>query len=146
MKKHRLFVSLAVLVSSLPLAVLAAPASPPDATIKLSGGSIAAGVGLNWGKGTLTFKGKQYPISVKGIDVGDVGITNVTASGQVFNLSKLADFDGNYTSVGAGITVAGGGSGVVMQNQNGVKIEISSTTRGVRLTAAVGGVSMKIKK
>jgi hypothetical protein len=145
MKKHRLFVSLAALISlCLPLAAQAAP--KPSATLTLSGGSVAVGVGFSWGKGMLTYKGKQYKISVKGFDVGDVGITNVTASGQVFNLTKLADFDGNYTSVGAGITVAGGGSTLVMQNQNGVKVQISSTTRGVKLTAAVGGVSMKIKK
>ena len=145
MKKHRLFVSLAALISlCLPLAAQAAP--KPSATLTRSGGSVAAGVGFSWGKGMLTYNGKQYKISVKGFDVGDVGITNVTASGQVFNLTKLADFDGNYTSVGAGITVAGGGSTLVMQNQNGVKVQISSTTRGVKLTAAVGGVSMKIKK
>src|SRR5262249_34102642 len=29
----------------------------PDATLKLSGGSVAAGVGVSWGSGTLTYKG-----------------------------------------------------------------------------------------
>jgi hypothetical protein len=58
----------------------------------------------------------------------------------------VEDFDGNYTAVGAGITLAGGGSRVVMQNQNGVKIELTSTTRGAKLTVAVGGVGMKIKR
>ena len=147
MKKHHLLVSFAALVGlCLPLAASAAPRPAPDGTIRLSGGSVAAGVGFSWGKGTLTYKGKQYPISIKGIDVGDVGITNITASGKVFNLKKLEDFDGNYTSVGAGITVAGGESGVVMENQNHVKVEITSTTRGVKLAVAVGGVSMKIKR
>ena len=147
MKKHHLLVSFAALAGlCLPLAASSAPRPVADATIKLSGGSLAAGVGFSWGKGTLTYKGKQYPISVKGIDVGDVGITNITASGKVFNLEKLEDFDGNYTSAGAGITVAGGESDVVMENQNHVKVELTSTTSGVKLAVAVGGVSMKIKR
>lgn len=145
MKKNRLFVSLAALISlCLPLAAQAAP--KPSATLTFTGGSVAAGIGYSWGSGVLTYKGKQYKISVKGFTAGDVGASNVTASGQVFNLNKLADFDGNYTSAGAGITLAGGGSAVTMQNQNGVKVNVTSTTRGVRLTIGVGGATMKIKK
>jgi hypothetical protein len=34
----------------------------PDATLRLSGGSFAAGIGFSWGKGTLTYKGKDYPV------------------------------------------------------------------------------------
>jgi hypothetical protein len=145
MKKNRLFVSLAALISlCLPLAAQAAP--KPSATLKFTAGSIAAGIGYSWGSGVLTYKGKEYQISVKGFSAGDVGVSNVTASGKVFNLNKLADFDGNYTGVGAGLTVAGGGSAVTMQNQNGVKIDVTSTTRGVKLTIGVGGAIIKIKK
>ncbi len=36
-------------------------ASKPDATLRLSGGSFALGIGVNWGSGTLTYKGKDYP-------------------------------------------------------------------------------------
>src|SRR5438309_5306481 len=60
----------------------------PDATLRLSGGSVAAGVGVHWGGGTLNYKGKEYPIDVKGLSVGDVGVTKVEASGKVYNLSK----------------------------------------------------------
>lgn len=141
----KLFVSLAVIVG-LGAAVSVPGAPAPDAMVKLSGGSIAAGVGVSWGKGALIYKGKEYRLAVNGIDVGDVGVTNVTASGEVFNLKRLEDFDGNYTAVGAGITLAGGGSRVVMQNQNGVKVQLTSTTRGVKLAVAVSGVSMKIKR
>ena len=118
----------------------------PDATIKFSGGSVAAGIGWSWGKGTLTYKGKEYPISVKGLSLGKVGITGVTASGEVLNLKKLQDFDGNYTGVGAGITLAGGHSAVTVKNQNGVRVRVISTTRGADLTVGGGGIDMKIKK
>ncbi|HEY2388460.1 MAG TPA: DUF1134 domain-containing protein [Candidatus Binatia bacterium] len=125
---------------------IARAAETPDATIKLSGGSVAAGVGLSWGSGTLTYKGKAYPISVNGLSVGDVGATKIEASGDVSNLKTLDDFDGNYTAVGAGATVAGGGAAVAMKNQNGVTVTLVSTSQGVKFTLGGAGVSMKIKK
>ena len=118
----------------------------PDATIKLSGGSVAAGIGVSWGSGTLTYKGKDYPIDVKGLSVGDVGVTKIEASGKVFNLKDAKDFDGNYTGVGAGATVAGGGSVTTMRNQNGVTIDLISTTQGVKVAIGGSGVDMKIKQ
>jgi hypothetical protein len=124
----------------------AAKEGKPDATLRLSGKSVAAGIGFSWGKGTLHYKGKDYPVSVKGLALGKVGISGVTASGEVHNLKKLQDFDGNYTSAGAGITLAGGGSAVAMKNQNGVRVVLHATTRGVDLTIGGAGVDMAIKK
>jgi hypothetical protein len=117
-----------------------------DATIKISSGSVAVGIGWSWGKGTLTYQGKEYPLSVKGLSIGKVGITGATASGEVHNLKSLKDFDGNYTAVGAGITLAGGRSAVTMSNQNGVRVRVISTNRGVDLTLGGAGVDLRIKK
>jgi len=52
-----------------------AQAAGPDATLRLSGGSFALGIGFNWGSGTLTYKGKNYPVKVNGLSVGKVGAT-----------------------------------------------------------------------
>jgi hypothetical protein len=124
----------------------AAKEGKPNATLRLSGKSLAAGVGFSWGKGTLTYKGKDYPVSVKGLALGKVGISGVTAAGKVYNLKKLEDFDGNYTAAGAGITLAGGGTAIAMKNQNGVRVLLHATTRGVDLTIGGAGVDMAIKK
>ena len=118
----------------------------PDATIKLSGGSVAVGIGYSWGGGTLTYKGKTYDVEVKGLSVGDVGASQVEASGNVYHLAKLSDFDGNYTAAGVGATVAGGASAAAMKNQNGVVINLVSTTQGLKFTFAAAGVDLKIKK
>jgi hypothetical protein len=118
----------------------------PDGTIKLSAGSIAAGIGVSWGSGTLSYKGKEYPIDVKGLSVGDVGATKIEASGKVYNLKSVDDFDGNYTAVGAGLTAAGGGGVAAMKNQNGVTVELVATTQGVKFALGGAGVDMKIKK
>ena len=124
----------------------AADEKTPDATLKLSAGSVAAGIGVSWGSGTLTYKGKDYPVDVKGLSVGDVGITRIEASGKVYTLKNVDDFNGNYTAVGAGATVAGGGSVSVMKNQNGVTVELVATTQGLKFAIGAAGVDMKIKQ
>jgi len=124
----------------------AAKEEKPNATLRLSGKSVAAGIGFSWGKGTLTYKGKDYPVSVNGLSLVKVGISKVTASGKVYNLKKLHDFDGNYTAAGAGMTLAGGGSAIAMKNQNGVRVVLGATTRGVDVTIGGAGVDMAIKK
>jgi hypothetical protein len=121
-------------------------AAEPDATLELHEGSVAAGIGFSWGGGTLIYQGETYPISVDGLSVGAVGITQATASGKVFGLKSLQDFNGNYTAVSAGLTAAGGGSVAVLRNQNGVAIELVSTNQGVKVTLAASGVNMRIKQ
>src|SRR5881628_2118762 len=126
----------------------AAKEERPDATLRLSGGSFAAGIGFSWGNGTLTYKGKDYPVSVNGLSVGKVGITGSSAYGDVFNLKHLHDFNGHY-NVGAagtrGVTLGGGKSGTLMSNQAGVIVRISATQSGVAVNATGGGVDMQIK-
>jgi hypothetical protein len=144
---YRLIVSLFAVVSlSLTLAATAAEQAAPDGIIELKGGSVAAGVGVGWASGSLTYRGKQYPISVQGVDLGSVGITNITATGEVYNLKKLEDFDGNYTGIMGGAAVAGGGDAMMIRNQNGVEVKLWSTTQGVKLALAVGGIKMNRKQ
>ena len=120
--------------------------SKSDATLRLKGGSFAAGIGFSWGSGTLTYKGKDYPVSVNGVSLGKVGITGASATGEVYNLKHLQDFDGHYNAGGAGMTIVGGRNAVAMTNQNGVKVLLASTSRGLDVTLAGGGVDMKLKK
>lgn len=136
----------AVLVSAAtPVAAKGAKAKP-DATVSFTTGSVAAGIGFSWGSGTLRYKGKSYPIKVEGLSVGDVGISKATASGNVYHLKTLADFAGNYTAASAGATVGGGGSVSAMQNQNGVVLKISATTKGLKLKFATEGVKIELAK
>jgi len=144
MKSILTVISAAALLSA--ASVVHAVDESPDATIQLSGGSVAAGLGVSWGSGTLTYQGKDYPISVTGISIGAVGITRLEAAGRVYNLKKLEDFDGNYAAVGAEATLAGGASVVTMRNGNGVKVNLGATTQGVKVTLGGGGVDMKIVK
>jgi len=129
-----------------PFSTALAKAKAPDATLQLREGSVAAGIGFSWGGGTLTFRGKRYPVKVDGLSVGSVGISRATASGSVYNLKSLNDFNGTYTAVGAGAAVAGGGSVATMQNQNGVRINLRATTQGVKFTLGAAGVNLQIQQ
>jgi hypothetical protein len=117
-----------------------------DATLTMSEGQVAFGVGYSWGKGVLTFEGKEYPFKVSGLSVVDIGITSAKSSGKVYNLKKLEDFNGNYTAASAEVTVAGGAGALTMKNQNGVVIDLVSTTRGVNLKLSVEGVKITLEK
>src|SRR5207249_5320787 len=115
----------------------------PDATLRLSGGSFALGIAVNWGSGTLTYKGKDYPVKVKGLSIGKVGMTSSSAYGEVFNLKHLQDFNGHYDVGGAGtrgVTLGAGKAGTLMSNQAGVIVRISATQSGVAVNASGWGV------
>jgi len=123
--------------------------SGPDATLRLSGGSFALGIGFRWGSGTLSYKGKDYPVKVNGLSVGKVGITGSSAYGEVFNLKHLQDFNGHYNVGGAGtrgVTLGSGKSGTVMTNQAGVIVRVSATQQGLDVNATGGGVDMQIQR
>src|SRR5437764_6383656 len=122
--------------------------SKSDATLRLSGGSFALGIGVNWGSGTLTYKGKDYPVKVKGLSIGKVGMTSSSANGEVFNLKHLQDFNGHYNVAAAGtrgVTLGAGRSGTMLANQAGVIGRLSSTQHAVPVTATGGGVDMQLK-
>ena len=117
----------------------------PDATLNFSGTSAAIGVGLSWGQGTLHYQGKEYPFRVKGVDVVDVGITTVKATGNVYNLARVGDFEGNYVALAAGAALNGGKGETAMRNGSGVVIRVHSATEGVALKAAVQGVTVELE-
>jgi hypothetical protein len=119
---------------------------PYDAYLELSEGSVAIGIGYSWGEGTLTYQEKKYPVEVKGLSIIDVGVTKVTAFGKIYNLKKLEDFNGNYTAATAEGTLGGGAGATTMKNQNGVVIDLYTTTRGLNLKLAPSGISLKLKQ
>ena len=76
--------------------------SKPDATLRLSGGSFALGIGFRWGSGTLYLQGQR--LSGQGerpIDRQSRHDRRFSV-GEVFNLKHLQDFNGHYNVGAAG--------------------------------------------
>ena len=118
----------------------------PDAKVRITGKSVSAGVGFSWGSGVLTYKGRDYPFTVSGLSAGNVGASSADLSGEVLNLKNVDDFNGTFTSAGAGATVGGGAGGMTMKNQNGVVMNVVATTQGLALKLGVDGVKVQLKK
>ena len=123
---------------------LASAQGGTSATLTVSGGTVAAGIGLHWGTGTLSYSGKTYPVKVEGLSVGEVGVIRATTRGEVSNLERLEDFSGNYVAVGVEATAAGGAGVTVMRNQNGVVVELMSTTQGASLLFGAEGIRLTL--
>jgi len=113
--------------------------------VTLESKSVAIGVGVSWGDGVLEYRGKKYPFSVDGLSVVDLGVSKVSAQGDVKNLKKVEDFPGTFVAAGAGATVGGGAGVAAMKNQNGVEMNLKATTQGVKFALAGAGVTVKMK-
>ena len=137
----RIAVALLVLLST--FSTGRAADQQPDATFKLTGGSVAAGVGYTWGHGTLHYNGTDYPFSISGLTLLDVGGERIDATGEVYNLSKPEDFAGNYSGVAAGAALIYGASSGVMENHSGVVVHVHTDATGADLK--LSGDTMEVK-
>jgi len=126
-----------------------APAQPPgyreSGTIRLETTEVALGIGVEWGQGTLHYAGKDHPFSIHGLELLDVGVAKVSASGTVFNLDRLEDFAGTYVALEAGAGTVIGGGGLTMKNPKGVAITVKSEVQGIRLAVAAGGLTIELE-
>ena len=133
----------------LTFAVSSSSAQVPDGTIKVTSRMVAQGVGLSWGEGVLTYKGRDYPFTFQATglfrDV-DTKIAAVELSGQVFDLKKPEDFGGNYQKVEAQTSESGSASRATMKNQNGVVVNLMSTVEGRKFNLAREGMEIELKK
>jgi hypothetical protein len=123
----------------------AAQDGKPDATLRLSQTSVAFILGYTWGSGSLTFQDKIYRVEVGAFSVLSLGVVKAEATGEVFHLKRVEDFDGTYTAVSVEGTLAGGAGATIMQNQNGVVIQLFTTTEGLNLKLAPEGVRLSIQ-
>ena len=116
-----------------------------DATVKLTGGSVAAGIGYEWGEGTLMYKGRSHTFKVNGLSVAEVGATKMTATGDVYGLKKLEDFAGTYAAVSAGASAGSHGGGIAtLKNEHGVEMKVSANAKGANLKLGVDGVKVSL--
>jgi hypothetical protein len=126
-----------------------APAQVPDGTLKITSRMASPGVGLSWGDGVLTYKGRDYPFVFKASGLfRDVEseMTGAELSGQVFNLKNLEDFSGNYQKVESHESVSGGASRATIKNQKGVEVNLVSKIEGRKFDIGREGLNVQLKK
>lgn len=147
MSKVRTVSRLALFFLVMGLASNAVPAqkATPSGKVTMESTSIAAGVGVSWGDGKLTFKGKTYPFSIDGLSLVNWGISKAQATGDVYNLTDVSKFGGTYVAAEAGLTLAGGVGGMVLRNSDGVVLHLRSVSQGAQLQLGTSGLIIKMK-
>jgi hypothetical protein len=103
-------------------------------------------VGVGGGEGVLVLHGKKYPFTVSGMSVGfTIGASTTKFVGHALNLRGPQAIEGSYAAGGAGGAVAAGAGAVQLQNGNGVILQLSGPKVGAEVSAAVGGVTIRLK-
>jgi hypothetical protein len=137
--------ALFLFVAAFATTAISGEARKPSGRVTMESKSVAAGIGVSWGDGKLTFKGKEYPFTIDGLSVVDWGISRVSAVGDVYNLTDVSKFPGTFLAAEAGFTLAGGAGGITMRNPEGVIINLRSTSRGASLTLGPAGLRITMK-
>jgi hypothetical protein len=131
----------ALLVSGL---ALAEEAKQPVGKVSIEEKQFGLILGGSKGSGLLTFEGKEYPFKLTGLSAGiNVGASKMSATGEVYDLTNVADFPGTYTKLAAGVAVGGGVGGLHLKNENGVIMTLHSRTKGLDLNlGTVSGITV----
>jgi hypothetical protein len=119
----------------------------PSGTVSINETQFALIIGGTTGGGVLTYQGKQYPFKLSGMSLGaNVGVSKLSASGEVYDLSDISKFSGTFTKLESSITLGGGVGGTILRNENGVIMRLSSTSQGLQLNLSASGVTVKLDK
>ena len=134
------------LVAAAVLCVGVSPARADEDTtgkVRIETMGVAAGVGYTWGQGVLEYRGQEYPFTVKGFSIVDVGVSRRIAKGEVYGLKNVEDFEGTFMAAIAGATLGGGAGAAALKNQNDVDMVWTSTSQGLNFSLAHSGMTMK---
>ena len=100
---------------------------------------------MTGGSGTLTFRGRQYPLRIGGISAGAlIGASATDLVGTASNLHAPGDIAGIYSAVGAGMSVAGGRSATQLSNANGVVLRLRGRQVGFSFSIDLSGMSISL--
>lgn len=99
------------------------------------------------GSGTLTFRGRTYPLSIGGLSYGfTFGGSQTYLRGRVRNIFRPQDIEGVFGAAGAGGTVIRGPQAIVLANQNGAVLELSGVQTGLMLNLDLSGLALSLAR
>ncbi|MDB5618423.1 hypothetical protein [Tardiphaga sp.] len=103
-------------------------------------------IGASGGSGTLTFRGRTYPLSIGGLSAGLVfGASQTYLSGRVSRINRPSDVAGVYGAGGAGAAIGRGVSAIVLANEKGALLELSGRQTGLMVNADLSGLAISLK-
>jgi hypothetical protein len=115
-----------------------APSRAITGTVRVTVAKAGFVVGAGGGRGTLTFRHRNYPFTVQGLSLGlTAGASINKLVGRADYINELGDFAGTYSVVGAGGALIGGVGGVQLKNDKGVVITLQGPKGGLEVSANV---------
>jgi hypothetical protein len=124
---------------------LASTARADVGTVRLN--FIKAGwiIGGAVGSGTLTFRGRTYPLTIGGMSYGlTFGGSQTYLRGRASNIFRPQDIEGVYGAAGAGGTIIRGPQAIILTNQKGAVLELSGTQTGLMLNLDLSGMGLSL--
>jgi hypothetical protein len=85
---------------------------------------------------------------MSGLSLADIGMSNFTGAGKVYDLRSPGDLSGTYGAVESTFAIAGGNTAMSMKNQNGVTIVVlknDGQESGTQLSLGPGGMKVNLK-
>ena len=131
---------IAILGASVPSASYA-----DSGTIRISVLKAGWFIGGSGGRGTLTFHGRRYPLSVGGLSAGLVfGASETYFVGTVSNIFRPSDVAGVYGAAGAGAALVAGGGVIVLKNDKGAVLSLSGQQVGLIANLDLSGIAITL--
>ena len=120
----------------------------PVATIELESEQMRLIYGGTAGKGTLHYNGQDYAFTFKtaSAGLGAKAITSVKATGSVFGLQRIEDFEGKYTAMTKGVIAGNAQTKASYKNEAGVRLELVGSVKGAGLSMGAGMATIKLVK
>ncbi|MBV8891998.1 MAG: OmpA family protein [Acidobacteria bacterium] len=139
-----------VLLLTMAQTIPAVAQTPDGPWVQMESMSVNLGIGGQSGDGVLHLPNLgtncTYPFKVSGFGGGiQIGVSKVSASGPVANLTRVADLSGDYGATEGEVTVLAGAGGSTMKNRsNDVVMNLKSETEGLGLGFGAKGMKVKL--
>jgi lipid-binding SYLF domain-containing protein len=102
-------------------------------------------IGGSGGEGTLTFRGRQYPLTIGGLSAGLVfGASKTQFVGKVNHIRRPTDVAGVYGAGGAGAAVGVGVRAIILTNEKGAVMELTGKQVGLIANADLSGMAISL--
>lgn len=110
-------------------------------TVTIDQAQIAFIFSGNVGGGKLNYGGKTYLFTIGGLGVGGFGISEINATGVVYNLNSLNDFAGAYGQARAGAVLGKKSVGTLwLENSKGVYLRLDAKRTGIMLSLGLDAI------
>src|SRR4051794_37927501 len=104
-------------------------------------------IGGSGGSGTLSFKGRRYPLSIGGLSYGfTFGASQTDFRGTVSNIRRPEDVEGVYAAGSAGAALGRGAQVIALTNQNGAVLTLSGQSVGAIVSADLNGLALSLHR